>query len=73
MKERTYSEQVDTMREDDAVCPYCGYRDVYAGEHMERTTDDGDTVDVSCPECNELYRLTFNFTFTYTTERMEEV
>ncbi len=54
-------------------CPYCGYRDDSAADLMVKATGDGDHDDVDCPECDQEYRLTFNFTFAYTTERMEEV
>ena len=73
MKERTFEEQLDTRGENAAVCPYCGYCDENAHENMNDTTGDGDHEDVDCPECGQEYRLTFNFTFAYTTERMEEV
>lgn len=73
MEERTYSEKLDTKWEDDAVCPYCEYRDESAHEHMDDTDGDGDHTDVWCAECGRKYQLTFNITLTFTTERMEEV
>ena len=73
MRERMHSEKVETMREDEAECPYCGWRAELSHEYMAEGAVNGDFTIVKCHICDKLFQLTFNITLTFTTERMEEV
>lgn len=62
---------LDCMRNNNAVCPYCGYEQ---SDTWELFGDKGDAFIcvLSCDKCGEEFEVTQNIDISYTTKKKEE-
>jgi uncharacterized Zn-finger protein len=60
------SDSIDHVATSEPVCPHCGDEFFDAWELFY--PDKGDTEEVDCEACNKPYKITVEYTATYTTE-----
>lgn len=47
---------------DEIICPYCGFK---ISDPYEYGLDDGDYLEIECPECEKTFGVSLEITYTY--------
>lgn len=67
----TEPDALECLRNDNAVCPYCGYEQSDTHELFGGKCGDGTSTVIKCGQCFNDYEVFLNVDISYTTKRME--
>lgn len=59
-------EEFDCWKQDQIVCPYCGYKNEDSWEYNE------DDTSAFCGSCDNEFKLSVNISVDYSTEKKED-
>jgi transcription elongation factor Elf1 len=69
-REEITSGDRDTNYENEITCPYCGYELHDSSEYLNGSDDYLGEID--CPDCEETFTCTAEFSVSYSTERIDK-